>query len=513
MLNPAFFGLYNAQRGIIAAQTALNVVGHNITNANTPGYSRQTANLSSYVPYVHPNLSQVAAAGQSGQGVVVTSITRARMGVLDDHFRSLNSQVGMDSAIQENLKLVESYLAETDDGGLNKTIQNFFASAQELSVHPESIPARNAYLRSAEDMVNAFNQRANQLQDIKDGLVSSTQPSELQNSVAVANQKLQEIADLNREILAVTSVGGQPNDLMDKRDLALDELSKQTDFTITNLPNNQIDVVIGGVTMVGRINVLNTLQVVANPGPAPPTSAVPSLVQTTGTSATVVLNDGAGGEITSGRIRGILDAAGNTGSTTSVQSVIEDLDNIISSIVQEVNALQVAGRDLNGNLGTGNEIFTPATPVVPPLGIFQYTINAAVKADPTLVAAAINDPAAPPGPGFAGPGDARNAVLIAQLRTKTIATAYTALPALGTTFEEGLNDTISTLGVDTSVYNARVAANGSLRSSVDQNRQSVSGVNMDEELVDMLRFQRAFEASSKMINVYDEIVQGILNLI
>jgi flagellar hook-associated protein 1 FlgK len=329
--------------------------------------------------------------------------------------------------------------------------------------------------------------------------------------VNVVNQKLQEIANLNKEILAISSSGGHPNDLLDQRDLALDEISKYVDVTTSPLPNDQIDVIIGGVTMVSRTRLLDTLTLAANPGPAPPTTAVPTLVQTV--NGGVVLNDGAGNEITSGKIKGLLDVAGNTGSLTSIQSTLEDLNNIVASIVNEVNALQTAGRDLNGALAAANPIFTPTAPVTPPMEIFQYQINPTVMNDPRLVAAAINDPAVPPGPGFAGPGDNRNAVAIAQLRTKVITTAYTTSPALGSTFEDALNNTISVLGVDANTYTNRVNANNSMLTRIDQNRQSVSGVNIDEEMVDMLRFQRAFEASSKVMNVYDEVIQGILNIV
>lgn len=505
---PTNFGLFIGYQGLKAAQTALNVVSHNITNINTEGYSKQRAEMATGVPYAYPTPDTYIGAGQVGQGVLVEEIKRLRDNFVDIQYRDVSSQAGYDSAVQEGLKRIQSLTADSTDTGLAQSLQAFFNAAQELSIQPQSIPARTAYLQSAQDVIYNFQTRANQLQDYQDQLISSTTTSELSVRVDSVNEKLQAIADLNKEILMVSSAGAAPNDLMDKRELALRELSKLVDITVTPLANNLVDVKIAGITMVRRGDVLDTLQLVANGGAAPPPSKVPTLIETV--NGGDVLNDGAGtDEIQLGEIKGILDAAGNTGTLSSVESVLGDLNTLLVNFVNQVNTLQTAGRDLNGALAAANPLFTPAVPAASPLPIFQYAVNPTVLADPKLVAAANNDAsvvAPEPIPGFAGEGDGRNALAIAKLRTTTIG-------ALGGTFENFLTQAVTELGVDAQSYDGRVKNDTSLLTALDQRQQETSGVSLDEELTDMLRYQRQFEASSKIISVFDQVLQQIIGMV
>jgi flagellar hook-associated protein 1 FlgK len=503
---PVNFSMFNAHRGLLAAQTALNTISHNISNMNTPGYSRQRAEQTAYIPYTYMNPHSKMFAGQVGQGPMVSEISRARDVFADNQFRLVNSQLGKDAAIHRNLQLVESIVGENTESGLSDSIQRFFDAAQEMSLNPESNAARISYLNSASDLINNFQFRAEQLQELQNRLVSSSSPSELSVRVDQVNAKLEAIAQINHQIITVTPTGLQPNDLLDKRDMLLDELSQLIDFEVTTLPNDQISIDIAGITMLTRNKVHDTLELAANPGPAPPSDAVPTLVRTA--NGGVVLNNGGANEIKGGEIRGILDVAGNTGTMSSVHSTLNDLNTLLTQIVNEVNAIQLAGRDLNGDLAT-EPIFTPPAPVTPPLAIFQYEVNADILADPKLLAAAIDDPtvvAPAPIPGFAGTGDGRNALLLAQLKDKVIAGLG------GTKIDSFLNNTVTKVGAETKSYATRTANGASLLNSVDLRRQQVSGVNLDEELADMIRYQRAFEASSKVIRMMDEITQGILAL-
>lgn len=512
MITPGFFSFFNAQRGLLVAQSALNTVGNNISNVNTPGYSKQRVEITSFYPYTEPDPHGVASRFlQIGQGPIVSAITRARDTLLDSQFRLVNSQLGEDQEVLKSLQQIDSILSEIDGNGVGAAMQKFFDSAQELSLHPESNTARQSYLNNAKDMLFVFQQRATQLQDLQDQLVSTSSTSQLSIEVAQINDKLQSIADINAQILTVSASGGHANDLLDQRDKIVDDLSKLVDITITPLSNDQITVSIAGIDMVRRGILLDTLETAVNPGPAPNTGDVPTLVRTV--TGGVVLNNGAGAEITSGQIRGTLDVAGNTGTLNSTRSALEYLDNLLVAVVNEVNALQATGRDKTGALGAANPIFTPAAPVTPPLSIFQYAVNPTVLANTNLVAAAANDGTATgPPAGFAGVGDGRNALLIAQLQEKIITVNPVSGP-LNTTFKDYLNNAVSNIAVDTSSYQRRVDTQSKLSSEVELNRQSVSGVNVDEEMVDLVRYQRSFEASSKVINSLNEILQSILNMV
>jgi flagellar hook-associated protein 1 FlgK len=217
------------------------------------------------------------------------------------------------------------------------------------------------------------------------------------------------------------------------------------------------------------------------------------------------LNDGVGAEITSGKLKGILDMGGNSPTLSTVRGVMGQLDNLLNTIVTQINNLQAAGRDQNGNLGPA-PIFQANAALNPgqALNIFHWEVNPAIVADPTQIAAAIDD--ATVVGGFAGVGDGRNALAIAQLRDQSFA-------ALGTGFVDYLNGTVSKLGIDSRSYQNTSDTESKLVQSVDSQRQSISGVNVDEETIDLLRYQRAFEATSKTVSTLNEVYQTIINMI
>lgn len=508
MITPGFFGLFNAHRGLMAAQNALSTINNNISNANTAGYSRQRVDLTAYTPYTSPSLSQVPG-GQLGQGPWVQQVTRSRDQFLDAQYRQASGFAGLNTAVRDALQQMEGVLNEPSTGSINSTMQNFFDAAQELSLNPESVAVRSDYVQHAIDLVTVFQQQGIQLSDLRRNLVGSPlDPNSFSTSqLAIAandvNGKLDAIAKLNQSIVTVKASGAEPNDLYDQRDKLLDDLSKLVDINVTNYDNGQIDLTIGGQTMIQGVDQLDSLEVIENPGPAPTADDVPSLIRTK--TGGVVLNDGAGAEITGGRIKGIIDMGGTDPTLSTVRNMMGRLDTLLGTIVAQVNTLQAAGRDLNGALGT-NPIFQANAALNPgqPLNLFHWQVNSAVITDPKLIAAA-NDDATAPG-GFAGVGDGRNALSMATLRDQSFV-------ALGTNLVDYLNGVVSKLGIDSRSYQNTSQSQTSLTQAVDQRRQSISGVNIDEETIDLLRYQRAFEATSKVVSILDQVTQSIINMV
>ncbi len=508
MITPGFFSLFNAHRGLVAAQNALSTVNHNITNANTEGYSRQRVDLSAHMPYSLPT-KHGPNGGQLGQGPVVQQITRSRDAFLDKQFRESTGVSGLDFSMRDVLQQIEGILNEPATSGINSAIQEFFDAAQELSLHPETIAVRADYMQHAIDLINVFQQQGLQLLDLRTNIIgdpvtpSTVASSQLAILVEDVNNLLSNIADLNKNIVIIKATGAQPNDLLDQRDRLLDQLSELVDIQVTNFDNGQVDIRIANQLMVKGTTQVDSLEVIANPGPAPTPDDMPTLLRTA--TGLVVLNDGAGAEVSSGRIKGIIDMGGNSTTLSSIRNVMGKLDTLLNTIVTQVNTLQLAGRDLNGNLGTG-AIFNVNAALNPgqPLGLYHWEVNAAIVTDPRLVSAASDDATAPA--NFAGVGDGRNALAMARLRDQTFG-------ALGTTMVDYFNSTVSKVGIDTRSYENSSASQNNLLNSIEMRRQSVSGVNVDEEMIDMLRFQRAFEATSKMIATLDEIMKTILNLV
>jgi len=500
MISPGFFGFFNAYRGLLASQMALNTVNHNISNANTPGYTRQRVDLTAHFPYTLPaQIAQDISHGQLGQGVQVDGVSRIRDAFIDDQYRQENSRLGYNTDMRDVLQQIQGILNEPSTSALNGSIQTFFDSAQALSLNPENMAVRADFLQHAVDMLVVFQQQYNQLEDLEQNMVGdiavpgSLNTSQLAIHVNDVNNILQEVAGLNRQILTVVSAGAEPNDLYDKRDLLLDDLSKLVDYDVTFTPSGQLNIDIAGQSMVRGVTVTDTLQIIQNPLGPPASDYQPSIVQTTGTGVDII-NTAAPNQITSGRIRALVEAAGQNLNITSVRSTINQLNTLVTSIVGDINALQMAGRDLNGNV--------PASTVFTGTNISNFAVNSNLLNDPRLLAAAEGPPSA-----FLGVGDGSNALAMAQLRT-------TPNAALGnTSYIDYFNGIISNLGIDTRTFINRSDTQQTLMNSLGQRRESTSGVNMDEELIDMLRYQRAFEASSKTVQMFDEITRTIINMV
>ncbi|MGE0199925.1 MAG: flagellar hook-associated protein FlgK [Candidatus Melainabacteria bacterium] len=530
MITPGFFSFFNTHRALVAAQNALSTVNQNVSNVNTPGYSRQRVELKAHDAYHSPNLTQ-QMGGQIGQGVIVDSVKRIHDNFLDAQFRSQNGLLGMNQMTRDILQQIQSVIVEPSDSGISSAIQNFFDAAQELSIHPESLAVRSDFIQQSSDLLTIFQQQTAQLSTLRQNMVGDPSiPGSITNSqMAIAvdqvNDYLQSITQINKQIITITASGAQPNDLLDQRDQLLDELSQLIDINVTHLDNNMVNVSIGddlsspgsGIQVIRGAQLIDTLEVVPNTGPPPIGTPeeydVPAFIQTV--NGGVVLNDYTGFEISSGKIKGLINGGQNDATDptqVNVRTILTDLDTLFTQLATQINALQTTGRDLNGNVN-GLELYVTPPAVPPgtdPIQISNWAINPLFLdplTGPHLVAAAEDDPlASGPPAGWAGTGDGRNALSMAQLKDAGIA-------GLGnTTFTEYFNGAVSSLGIRTRTFENQSNSQGQVIQSLETQRQSVQGVNIDEEMIDMIRYQRAFEASSKAMGVLDEIIQTIINM-
>lgn len=503
MISPGINNALNvARRGLMAAQIGLDVVNHNISNANTAGFSRQRVTFNASPAYTSPNLTNTLQGGQIGMGVEINGVLRVKNDYLETQIQKQNGFNAFYNEYADNLSQLEDILSATSGNSINDDIQSFFDSLQELSLNPESIPARNAMLQQAEQMVTQFQSKGQLIADLHESLVgdaanaASIASSKLATMVSELNSKLEELAAVNGEIITITASDGIPNDLYDKRDLLLEEISQYMDFDTTFDTNGVVDITAGGQALVtGRV-VADKFEVVANAGPTPSPASVPSILQTV-TGNHDMLNTASPNALTTGSLKAVVDVAGADTTQTNLYGALTDLDTLLKTIATEINALQTAGRDLNGTLATDN-IFLPQPPGAG-LEIFNYSINATVKADPSLVAAASNP--------FLGSGDGSNALAMAQEATATHAGLN------GNTFVGFFNNINSKLGVDANAHISRAENTSDILGSLDQTRQQVSGVNMEEEMVNLIQFQRSFEAASRVINVVDELMQTVINMV
>lgn len=232
------FSTFNvAKRGISVQQRCIDVTSHNIANANTPGYSRQRANITTTRPFGMPSMQGAFEPGQLGTGAEVSSITRIRDTFLDYQFRSESSTYGTYEQRYKFLTEIEGIFNEPSDTGISDLMGKFFDAWQEVSKDPSSSRARAVLAEQSKALSNALNHASNQLDK-----VSENAEGLIKDNVFEINNIFNQVNQLNKEIRAVTVSGKTPNDLMDRRDLLLDELSKKFNIDIDKEQLNTVTV-------------------------------------------------------------------------------------------------------------------------------------------------------------------------------------------------------------------------------------------------------------------------------
>ena len=504
--SPGFFGLFNAQRGILTAQTQLNTVNHNISNANTTGFTRQRVDIETAFPYQAPTLTSGTLL-QIGQGVVATRVSQIRNEFLDERLQTETSAADALGSQADIIRQLDGIIGEPSDTGVSASVQLLFESVESLTEFPENQAARSSFLQQVNDLIDTMQTQGRQLLELHENLVgveatpATFDESQVGVNVSEFNSRLQTLADLNQEIVTVTGAGGDPNDLFDRRRQTMLALSRIADVEFTELNNNLIRLELGGETLVDGVRLLDELDLVANAGAN--AAEVPIQIQTAASGVNLTNN------IQGGRIRGILDAAGDSATTTTVIGKFTALNNLAETVFGAMNAVQQGGRDLNGlqHVGDAFENIVNLNAGYPGGGaprLMFFESNQALQNAPENLALAADDPAFPA--NFGGPGDNRNALALADLRT-------TDFVAMGNdTFENFYQAEIAKLGIDSRALSDQRGTQQQLISALNEQIASTSGVNVDEETIDLIRFQRAFEASSRMVRTFDEMYQTIINL-
>ncbi|SEF99866.1 flagellar hook-associated protein 1 FlgK [Caloramator fervidus] len=599
-------GLFNTfnivKRGMFAQQTALNVVSHNVANANTEGYSVQRANLKTSQPFGMPSLTTAAEPGQIGTGVEVASITRTRDEFLDYYIRKETSTLKRYETREYFLSEIEAIFTEPSDTGIATLLSNFWDAWQGLATNPESSTARTLVISNAEALAHGINQTYIQLEDREVGIADL-----IQQQIFEVSNILTQIADLNEQIKSVVIGGKIPNDLLDRRDLLLDKLSERFDFDIKKtdymgikiLPklnngvvdeNNPILVdskINKGLAFVNDISLtvgqneikkkdfpiivkkedLSSIRLYLNINGDinKPVEIEVSQDEMKNFLNVEEIKDEEGNvisykinfisphvvfydiqEFKSGnlKIEGAPFYNGSLKGLDSLYSEINDyklqLNNLARALAISVNTVHSNSTDLNEGVNFFNieaETHLKAAKVI--------SVNQKLKEDIFLINAGkiidrnSKDYAA---------GNGERALIIGQLRNirmeilkitsreeflknvyvdkdgKPLTSASLSGPNLadrsstkifsnnsGTTIDNYFKATISQLGVSNQEAKRMVKNQQSLVDQLVIRRESVSGVSLDEEMTNMLQFQRAYEANAKMISVIDELLDVVVN--
>ena len=450
-----WLGLNTALSALTASQLALDTAAHNTANANTPGYSRQRVSMVESLPYTYPAFNRSGLPGQIGTGVTVATIERVRDSFLDVQIRSQLSLQGQWQTKSDELAKVESAFPEPGGSGLGTALNSFWNAWQDLAADPTSSAARSALVGQAGTLTQQFTTAAGQLTSLVEGI-----DYQVGQQVSQVNTLASQIASLNGQIQRVTVAGDQPNDLADQRDLLLDKLSQIVPITTVPKADGTVTVLIAGTDLVehGTARLMTT-------APDANGHSVPTW--------------SSGGSVALG--------TSQLGAYVSVRATLagyqDQLNTLARGVADAVNTAQTNG---------GGQAFFTYTPGA---AASTIAVSAAVVADPSLV---VTGAAGSPGDGgIAGAiADLRNAKLFGS-GTQTASGFYANL--------------IGTIGSDAQQANAMSTNEGLVVNQLTTRRESVSGVSLDEEATDMIRFQRAYQAAARVITIVDETLDTIIN--
>lgn len=455
-------GLLDIGRGaLLAHQKAISITGHNIANVNTPGYSRQRVNLAT-------SLGLTSASGQMGTGVRVSDIQRIYDQFLGSQINTESYNLGKWEAQKSSLERVEIIFDETTGFGLNQTMGDFWNAWQDLANNPEGHTERQVLVSKSEIMAETFNKISSDLNQQQNDIDSS-----IEGAVIEINTIAGQISDLNIKISDIEKSGQSANDLRDERDLLLKELSSMIDISSFEGDDGQVTVLVGN----GR------------PLVQPPYSLSLSTVTNASGHEDVVWVDRDGNsvditnDISGGKLKGWLEVR-----DVKIEDYKTRLDDLASSIITEVNNLHTAGFDLNG--AAGGAFFTGTS-------ASDIAVDTNIINDVNLIAAS----------GTGAPGDNSNSIAIVNLQNGLLMSGGTA------TYDDFYNSLVSDVGIDAQSAQMNYDHQTAMALSLDNYRESISGVSLDEEMVNLVKFQHAYDAAAKLISAVDEMMNTVMNMV
>lgn len=505
-MTSTFHGIETARRGIHTHQKAIHTTGHNIANANTDGYSRQRVNMSASSALEVPALTRSANPGQLGTGVEATNIKRIREAFLDAQYRQESSSYQNWSTQLDTLQKVELFFNEPSDQGFRSVIDQFWNSFQDLSRDPENLETRAVVRERAVAMIDLFKYVDQKLTDVSNDLTDS-----LDKKVIEANTYIEQIADLNEKIRRAEAIGYDANDFRDKRDLLVDDLSKLVELNVQELPDGTYNVsASNGETLVDGIDTFLLDDAIA---------------------LTSIYDDQVNGELYGimysrdvhinnyqeqvtemfrGLMVGEIEITVPAGSVLPVDFGGVNAGDVFAAdttgTVEGINGLHELGWTLDSNAAEAIFIDNGGNAFGAGFSIQDVRLHADIVNSTGAIAASLRVD----GNGDVFRGNGELALLMGQMRDTDIAFNSSLLTGPAT-FDEYLRGVLGQLGVQTQQAERQKVNIGLIMESVDNRRQSVSGVSLDEEMSMLIQYQHAYNGSARMMTTIDEMLDRVIN--
>lgn len=441
-----------ARQGLLAAQASTNATANNVANSETAGYTRRSATVRMAAPASSGLL--ISSTPGVGGGTGGVSFARIRSGILDQTVR--DGRAGSDGAGESAglLAALEAGLVADGDAFL-EAVSDFFGAWADVAIEPSDLPARDSLLIAGDTLTNTLRTADARLTDF-----AASVQDELGDTVISVNSLLSEVADLNAAIRASQARGADELDALDRRDVVLDELAGLAPFAAQLKSDGTVTVTLDGMVAVQGTEA-RPLRLVL-----PPAESQPA-IYTSGGPRPVKLDS-----LSSGALGAQINIL-----TSTVPNVRTSLNAIAAEVVAGVNAAHSTGVGLDGS--TGLDFFDPA-------GVTASSI----ARNPALTAKAI-------GAGTTGPGDGSIADRIADLGESASVAAATTIIAIGLEAKRA-----ATTATANEAYTAHATAL----------RDGVSGVSLDEEMANLVRYQQAYAASARVLETSSALFDTILAL-
>ncbi|MBM7544764.1 flagellar hook-associated protein 1 FlgK [Weissella beninensis] len=489
----SLFGtLGTATGGMSANELALQTSSHNIANTNTDGYSRQRVHLETQLPY------HMAGVGEIGTGVKASSVDRIVDSFVQSQVRTANGTYNNYTQKSDVLGQLESLFNEPSNNGVISQMNTMFDNWTNLANNPDMATAKTLVVQNSSTLTNSINQLANNMDKLSDNTLTSITKNALD-----FNSKISQLADVNKQIFTASVGGTSPNDLLDRRDTLLKDLSGITDIGATFDANGRATVTLSGQTVLDGSDPTKQPLTMAVVKDADNVYAATSDVNTTTALATtntqvgqVVLVDASG------------QATGPVGSDGQIKGLQAAMGDIATRRGQLNDLAYQIGKQINSALAPSNgqqQFYTlpgktdASSKFTTYDANYDYAQNLKVNADLVNNAQTLKVGADSTSPA----GDGTLAFNIARLaNTKDDE---------GLTFSDHYNTMVTQNGIVKQQADNKSSAQLALLNQLEYKNEAVSGVSINEEMSDVIRFQQGFQANARIISVVSEMLDTLIN--
>jgi flagellar hook-associated protein 1 len=479
-MRASFFGFEAVRKALMASQKGLDVTGQNVSNVNTQGYTRQRIDLGSLSLDTAYSRYAKSKGDCVGQGVEILSIDQTRDKFIDARYRSCNADSGRWDTKVSVLSDIENILDETSTDGLHARLNDVFSKLQGFSINPESIEFASIFRSSVQKLNEIFNQYSTQLDDL-----TKQNTFNLDISVTEINNTIEKIAQLNNLIKGEVVQGQNPNELNDSRNLLLDKLSNLCGASFEFLKDGGVSVKIDGKYLLDSDKYDKTNFISLNSSSEP---------------IKITWADGSNANITKGQIAGYLETLNGKGKFALQADTAKQKTSGIPYYKTSIDKLALIIADtfnnINDNTGSKKLFVGDSFGVINAATIKlsdEWLNDAQYITKSTLADAA--------------PGNNDNLLrMVDSMNAK-----HNITSRFSGTFEEYMASVIGDIAIEVKDTQDMSDSSSFVLDTISNQRESMMGVSIDEEAINMVKYQKSYNAAARLMTVMDDALDTLIN--